>query len=93
MVTRQDGAEPEDLAKVASRVDGEMINLLEQEDLGAVVAKICQVVGVNPLKLEATAEAVAMTVLQQEDMELVAAMPLEDKALGLVTGSKLEEAL
>ena len=78
-VTRQDGAEQEDRAQVASRVDGEMINLLEQEDLGAVVAKICQAVGVNPLKLEATAEAVAMIVLQQEDMELVAAMLLEGK--------------
>ena len=78
-VTRQDGAEQEDRAQVASRVDGEMINLLEQEDLGAVVAKICQAAGVNPLKLEATAEAVAMIVLQQEDMELVAAMLLEGK--------------
>ena len=78
-VTRQDGAEQEDRAQVASRVGGEMINLLEQEDLGAVVAKICQAAGVNPLKLEATAEVVAMIVLQQEDMELVAAMLLEGK--------------
>ena len=34
------GEEPEDLPMVASKVDGEMINLLERVDLGEVEAKI-----------------------------------------------------
>jgi len=83
------GEEPEDLAQVASKVDGEMINLLEPVDRGEVEAKICQVVGDKHLKLEAMEEQVVMMEHQQEVMRLVEDMALEVKDSVAATDSKL----
>lgn len=81
------GEEQGDLA--ASKVDGEMINLLERVDLGEVEAKIWQVVGDRHLKLEAMEEQVVMMELLQEVMGLVEDMAQAAKDSVVAMGNKL----